>query len=176
MNAKANQPLKMLLIGQINGIFGIKGWVKVFTYTDQKANICRYKPWHIYQKPTQSYTPIEIITCKPQGKTIVAQIKDITTCELANAWLGTKLYITQSQLPKATKDEYYWDELIGMQVINTAGLELGVVKGLLNSGANDILSVKNTQKIEHLIPYHKDYVIKIDTNTKIIIVNWQQDY
>ena len=165
----------MLLVGKINGIFGVKGWVKVFTYTQEKSNICQYTPWHIYQEENKQYQILEVIQAKLQGKTIIAQIKDINDCDQAKLLLGTKLYINPNQLPKSTKDEYYWHELKGMKVVNKNGVNLGMVQSLLNTNANDVLVV-GEGKNKQLIPYHKKYLLNIDTDSQTITVDWEKDF
>ncbi|HDN69444.1 MAG TPA: 16S rRNA processing protein RimM, partial [Gammaproteobacteria bacterium] len=101
--------------------------------------------------------------------------KDCHDRDAAAALTGTDIGIYRSQLPPVDADEYYWSDLMGMQVITKDDQVLGVVDHLLETGANDVIVVKGEQ--EHLVPYIKGQVVKsVDLEARIIRVEWDPDY
>lgn len=160
------------MVGKINGLFGINGWVKIFSYTDPRKNILSYKPWCI--KVQNSWQNLIINTGKEQGKTIIAQIENINDRDSAREYIGTKIYIKKSQLPILKTDQYYWQDLIGLEVINQQNISLGKVSHLVDTGANDVLIVQGEK--EHWLPYVEPFLIKVDLNNKQILVNWDEDF
>jgi 16S rRNA processing protein RimM len=167
-----NSNNKRLLIGQINGLFGVQGWVKIFSHSYPRKNILTYKPWHI--KVDGVWTTLEFVKGRVQGKTIVAQLKAVDNREVAQNYIGTDLYIEKSQLPKLRKGEYYWDELIGLEVSNTNSVVLGKIAYMVDTGANNVMVING--KKEHWVPYIKPFLISIDMNTKKILVDWDEDF
>ncbi|SFV53486.1 16S rRNA processing protein RimM [hydrothermal vent metagenome] len=161
---------KRLLVGKINGLFGIKGLVKVFSYTKPRENITTYKTWHLTRNGND-FLEVIVQTGRQQAKTIVAQLKQYDTPEKSETLLGYDIYINKSDLPKTNKDEYYWDDLINMTVINQHNQTIGKVTYLIETGSNDVLVIKHKDK-EILIPFINPFVGKISLEEKIIWVDW----
>lgn len=160
-------------VGKISGVFGIKGWVKVFSFTDPRENILTYSPW-LLKKGDQTKT-VNVVGGQLQGKTIVAQLADIEDRDQAASLMGWDIFITQDQLPKAAKGEYYWSDLIGLQVETIDGVQLGVVDSLLETGANDVIIVQGER--ERVIPFLQGRtIIKVDLEAGKIIVDWDPDF
>jgi 16S rRNA processing protein RimM len=160
-------------VGKISGVFGIKGWVKVFSFTDSKENILKYSPWLLI-KGTESKL-VKVIEGNLQGKAIVAQLEGIDDRDIAASLMGWEIFITPEQLPKTRKDEYYWSDLIGLQVETNLGVQLGVVESLLETGANDVVIVKGDR--ERVIPFLQGHtIINIDLTTGIMVVDWDPDF
>lgn len=170
-----SQAFKPLIVGKLNGASGIKGWVKVYSYTDPKENILNYSPW--YLKLDGQWQQVSILNGREQGKTVVAQLKGCNDRNTAESYRGVEIAIEESQLPQLEEGEYYWRDLIGLTVVNMAGEELGTVKKMMETGANDVLVVKTASKEELLIPYVPEYsVMKVDLESKQITVDWELDY
>lgn len=170
-----SEVFKPLIVGKLNGASGIKGWVKVYSYTDPKENILNYSPW--YLKLDGQWQKVSIINGREQGKTVVAQLEGCNDRNTAESYRGVEIAIEESQLPQLEDGEYYWRDLIGLTVVNLAGEELGTVKKMMETGANDVLVVKTTSKEELLIPYVPEYsVMKVDLDSKQITVDWELDY
>ena len=160
-------------VGKISGVFGIKGWIKVFSFTDRKENILSYSPW-LLKKGTDSKT-VAVIDGKLQGKAIVAQLDGINDRDEAASLMGWDIFITPDQLPKAEKDEYYWSDLIGLAVETNLGIQLGVVESLLETGANDVVIVKGER--ERVIPFLQGQtIISIDLAAGKMVVDWDPDF
>jgi 16S rRNA processing protein RimM len=164
----------LIIIGKIVGVYGIKGWFKILSFTRPRENIFKYSPWLV--KQNEEWLEIQLLEGKPQGKGLVASIEGITDRNEAMALVSSEIAIDRVRLPAAKQGEYYWHDLINMQVINQQNEVLGVVKELLETGANDVLVVE-ADKQRYLIPYVQDVYIKdVDTEQGVIQVDWQSDY
>jgi len=167
----SNQDL--INVGKISGVFGLKGWVKVFSYTEPRENILSYKHW-LLKKGSQDKS-IKVIGGQLQGKGVVAQIEGVTDRDKALVMMGWDVYITHDQLPTLAKGEYYWTDLVGLDVENLEGFQLGKVDSLFETGANDILLVKGER--ERALPFIKGQtVISIDVVAGKIVVDWDPDF
>ena len=163
---------KKLLVGKINGFFGVQGWVKIFSYTKPRKNILEYQPWYFINN--ESYQVIEIISGREQSKTIVAQVKGIDNRDEAVQLIGKDLYINKEQLPELDDDEHYWHELTGFRVINKNEVDLGIVDYLVDTGSNHVLVTKGDT--EHWIPYFDPFLVSVDRNKKVISVDWDENF
>jgi len=178
----ANDPI---VIGQVSGVFGVHGWVKVFSNTEPRENILSYDPWLVKDKTTEAgkavWQSFSFIKGRKQGKTIVAQLKGIDCRDKAHALIGCDVAIKGQQLKKLEENEFYWRELKGLKIINCDGEELGLVKEMIATGANDVMVVtlaakraEASKETELLIPYLMDSVIKkVDLEKGLIQVDWE---
>lgn len=163
-----------IVIGKIIGVYGIKGWCKVLSYTRPSGNIFEYSPWLV--KQNEIWQEMPLVEGKSQGKGLIACFESISDRDKAMFLVGSEIVIDREQLPVAKENEYYWHDLIDIQVINEQNERLGVVTELLETGANDVLVVE-ADKQRHLIPYVKDVYIKdINVEQRIMQVDWQSDY
>ncbi|MDI1232552.1 MAG: ribosome maturation factor RimM [Methylobacter sp.] len=160
-------------VGKISGVFGIKGWVKVFSFTDPRENILTYSPW-LLKKDDETKT-VSVVDGQLQGKTIVAQLTGVNDRNQAESLMGWDIFITQEQLPNAAKDEYYWSDLIGLHVETVDGVQLGRVDSLLETGANDVIIVQGER--ERVIPFLQGQtIISVDLVAGKIIVDWDPEF
>ncbi len=164
----------MIDVGEISGVFGIKGWVKVFSFTEPRENILNYSPWYLQKKGESKR--VEVVEGQRQGKLVVASLKGVNDRDAAAALTGWKILIDKKQLPKPAKDEYYWVDLVGMRVENEQGVALGRIDHLLETGANDVLVVMDGDK-ERLIPFlQPQTVVRVDLEAGLMIVDWDPDF
>ena len=163
---------KKLLVGKINGFFGVQGWVKIFSYTKPRKNILEYQPWYLIDNET--YKVIEITSGREQSKTIVAQLKGINNRDEAVQLIGKDLYINKDQLPELDNDSLYWHELTGFRVINKNEVNLGMVDYLVDTGSNHVLVTKGDT--EHWVPYIEPFLVSVDKQKKVIIVDWDENF
>ncbi|MGZ5006644.1 MAG: ribosome maturation factor RimM [Methylobacter sp.] len=160
-------------VGKISGVFGVKGWVKVFSFTDPRENILTYSPW-LLKKGDETKT-IDVVDGQMQSKTIVARLDGINDRDQAASLTGWDIFITQGQLPKAAKGEYYWSELIGLAVETIDGVQLGVIDSLLETGANDVIIVQGER--ERVIPFLQGQtIVNVDLDAGKIIVDWDPEF
>jgi len=162
---------RQLLIGKITGAHGIKGWVKVYSFTDPVENIVEYLPWDLTLNG--QIVQMDALEGRLQGKGLVVRLDGIDDRNAAEALKGAEIYIDRERLPELAEDEFYWDDLIGLNVIDQNEVALGKVDQILDTGANDVLVIKGEQR--HLIPYVTGDVVKsVDVDAGVIHVEWQE--
>ncbi|MCF6318007.1 MAG: ribosome maturation factor RimM [Proteobacteria bacterium] len=163
-----------ILIGQVSGCFGVKGWLKVFSYSDPRENITSYKSWIIDGKLFES------IQSKKNGKLVVAKLEGVDNKETAQTFIGKKIEIEPQQLANLDNGQFYWRDLVGLNVSNVDGIAFGQIKSMLDTGANDVMVVKGVEvgndNRERLIPFIiGNTVIKVDLEQQTLLVNWHED-
>lgn len=162
-------------MGRISGVFGVKGWVKVYSFSDPVDNILNYKSWFL-QKDGQWFER-KLLEGRVHGKGIVARLQGCDSRDDAAALLETEIAVSRDKLPELEQDEFYWADLVGLKVVTLAGDELGTVSRLVPTGANDVLVVKESQNKERWIPYIRpDVVRNIDLDKNIIEVDWDPEF
>ena len=175
---------QFILLGEITGVSGLKGWVKVFSHTAPRLQITEYKQWFLQAKgksENDSWQPINVKDGKVQGKNIIASLEGVQYRDQAEALVGSKIAVSSDQLEKLSEGEYYWKDLIGLNVETTEGVELGQIDWLFNTGSNDVITIKGEnaegENIEHLVPYiMNDYVISVSLDDSLMVVNWDPDF
>lgn len=161
-----------ICVGHITGVQGLKGWVKVYSNTDPRENIVNYSPWMI---GTGEGTKTLEIEGRLQGRLVLAKIAGIENREAAAEIVGGKIYIWPEQLPELEQDDYYWSDLIGMQVETLQAEALGRVDDMIETGANDVMVIKGDR--DRLIPFVLDDIVReVDLTGRRIVVDWQADY
>ena len=158
-----------VLIGRINGVWGTQGWVKVFSYTQPVTAIFDYQPWLL----GQAQSTIKVEQWRQQGPRLVARLSGISDTDQAAGLIDTDIFIPRSSLPRPDQGHYYWSDLIGLSVVNLEGHQYGRVRGMIETGANDVLEVVSDKGESVLIPYVKDrFVQQVDLNNGLITVDW----
>ncbi|HUX89283.1 MAG TPA: ribosome maturation factor RimM [Gallionellaceae bacterium] len=164
----------MVIMGRIVAAQGLLGWVKVQTFTEHLDTLIDYDTWQL-GNDTHPWREFKVLECKPHTKVLVAKLEGITDRTAAEKCKGLLIAVPRSSLPKAAEDEYYWSDLIGLNVVNLQGESLGKVDNLLDMGANDVMCVRN-DKGEILIPFLSHVVQQVSLDEKLIRVDWQADY
>lgn len=168
------QPDSMVVLGKLAGAFGVKGWVKVHSYTASRADIFNYQP--LYFSVNQEWQVVKLISYQQQSKGLVAQFEHVQDRDLALKLTGTEIAVQRKQLPTLDNNEYYWSDLEGLSVLTVTGVVLGKVDHLLETGANDVMVVKHDSG-EHWLPWLMDTVIKrVDLAAGLIEVDWNPDF
>ena len=180
-----------VILGRITGVYGVKGWLKIFSYTDPMESIVDYSPWYIRpeNRKNSPWKKVKLKAGKRHAKTVVAQLEGCDDRDEAQAFIGLEIAIELNQLEELKdSNEFYWRDLIGLRVINQQDIELGVVKKLMETGANDVLVVvsekaaseaEGTEAVykERLIPWTMhSAVIAVDLEQGVIEVDWDPDF
>ena len=163
-----------MLVGKIVGLSGLRGEVKLESYTEPRTRIFSYQPWLL--KSGSGEAEISGSRGREQGKGVVATLPGIEDRDAAVPLVGTEIWVRRSALPRSKKGEYYWADLEGLEVATVEGAELGRVSHLIATGANDVLVV-NDGKRERLIPFVlDDYVREVDFDAGRITVDWDPEF
>ena len=174
----SNTPEHLTVIGKVTSVYGIKGWVKVFSHTEPKENVFSYGDW--LMNINGQWTPVKVGNWRPQGKGLVAQLDDCHDRTLAQKYCQCDIAIPTDSLPDAEDGEFYYHQLEGLLVVTTESVVLGQVDHLFNNGANDVLVVKaNKHSLdgrERWLPYTDDCVKNIDLDAGTIEVDWDPEF
>ena len=167
---------QFVVVGKIASAYGIKGWLKINSFTDPLTNILQYDPLYLQTREArQSWKTVKVLNGREHGKQVVLQLEGINDRNQAELLRGLEIAITRDQLPETEADEYYWVDLEGLSVTNLDGVTLGTVDSIMETGANDVLVVKGDK--ERLIPYVLDEIVHtIDLDAGTITVDWDPDF
>jgi len=171
VNADETSPADRVLLGHIAGVHGIKGWVKIHSYTDPKDAIFDYQPWLL----GEAQVATELVEGKASGKYLLARLKGVNNRDDAAAVAGQKIQVGKDALPQLQDSEFYWADLVGLKVINQDGSALGSIVDMLATGANDVMVVNGDR--ERLIPFVMDlYVSQVDLEQGFVKVDWDPEF
>ncbi len=168
----SDNPSDLVVVGRISGVFGVRGWVKVYSYTHPLENILAYNPWQV--SLGEEWKTTFLLGGRPHGKGIVAQLEGFSNPESARVLLGADIAVHRDQLPSPRSGQYYWRDLVGLAVETLDGAALGTVDHLLETGANDVLVVMGER--ERLIPYIDQVVVDVDLHEKRMRVDWDPEF
>lgn len=170
---------RMVVMGRIAGPYGVSGWVRVFPYTEDLNGLLDYPIWWL-GGGNGDWLKFEVAAGEVHGSILVALLDQYTDREAAAQLKGLQIAVPRSQLPVLSgngKDGYYWTDLVGLEVVNLQGEELGKVAGLLETGANDVLQVQNPKdETARLIPFIDQVIVNVNFTAGRITVDWGLDY
>lgn len=163
-------PPRLVVVGKITGIYGVRGWLRIFSYTDPPQNVLRYGPWLLGQSPCAW----RVLGGAVHGRGVIAHLEGIEDREAARALIGSMISVPRDRFAEPQKDEYYWSDLIGLKVVDEQGRELGRVKEILETGANDVMVVVGDKR--RLLPFvHPEVVRRVDVAGGVIHVAWDEE-
>jgi 16S rRNA processing protein RimM len=163
----------------VSGPFGVTGSIRVTPFSDDADALLNVKTWWL-DKP--SLQPVTVRTAKMHGGDVVAQIVGVLGRDASEALKGAAVSIPRSQFPQLPADEFYWSDLIGLDVVNLQGEALGKVSDMMHNGAQSILRIApveandDVKAPERLIPFVEQFVITVDKTANKITVDWGLDY
>lgn len=165
--------VKPIVVGEITGAYGIKGWVKIQSYTVPPKNILGYGPWIVeYAGISQEF---KVLNGHAQGASVVAQLEGIEDRDLALKLRSGQISVPRDRLPPLETGHYYWADLVGLTVSNLEGVAFGTVTDMLATGSNDVLVVQGER--ERLIPFvPEQYVKTVDLEQGNILVDWDPEF
>lgn len=193
-------PADAVEVGRILDAYGVKGWVKVQSFSDDPKALLASKRWFLKASPDQvrrrvgpgngsalsSLPPaLQIINARFHGDVIVAQAEGVTDRDAAEALRGGSIFVSRASFPPAPPDEYYWVDLIGLSVVNLRGEALGTVAGMIDTGPHSVFRVtpvepppegKTAEEVERLIPFVAAYVHDVSLPERRVTVDWGLDY
>jgi 16S rRNA processing protein RimM len=176
-------PDDLVLVGHISGAYGLNGWVRIKPYSAEADALLYAKTWWL-DKPT--LRDVTMMQSKMHTDDIVAQLMGVADRNAAEALKGTTVQISRKHFPALSDNEFYWVDLIGLDVVNTQGVQLGQVSDMMDNGAHPILRVAASSVAsaaegakagqELLIPFVAQFVLTVDKAAKKITVDWELSY
>ncbi len=164
-------------MGRVAGPYGVRGFARVQVYTEATDSLLDFDEWLIGRQGRWEVRKVAEATVYGDG--LVARLEGIDTPEAARALRGSDVAVLRGDLPPPEEDEVYWVDLVGCEVVNRDGVNLGRVENLLETGANDVLVVvsgSGDTRVERLIPYVGQVVESVDVAGRSIRVDWEEDY
>jgi 16S rRNA processing protein RimM len=177
-------PTDAIEVGRISDAWGIKGWFKVLPYSADPEALFSSKSWFLLptEKGLKTFSGVGQLTIKEakiHSDTVVACALGMDDRNAADSLRGARIFISRSHFPAAQKDEYYWIDLIGLEVVNREGEKLGAVQNLLSTGPQTVLVIEDVcdgKTVERMIPFVAIYIDDVDLKARRILVDWQADY
>jgi 16S rRNA processing protein RimM len=162
-------------VGHISGLYGVRGWVKVFSYTEPREALLDYKEWLL--GGPEGWTPVAVAEARTHGRTLVARLAGAEDRDAAAAYVGADVAVPRERLPETGEGEYYWADLEGLEVRHRDGRVLGRVSRMLATGAHDVMEIRpEGQDREILVPFVTDEVVlDVDLDNGVIDVDWEWD-
>ncbi len=165
---------KLVLLGRVVGVHGVRGELKLESYTEPRTQIFRYQPW--LMRSAAGEKTIEGCRGRAQGKGLVAELPGVADRDAAVALHGAEIWVRRSALPTPKPGEYYWSDLEGLEVVTIEGVSLGRVSHLIATGANDVLIVREGER-ERLIPFLVgQFVTSVDLEGGRLTVDWDPEF
>lgn len=169
MNAQEN----WIIIARFGRPHGIKGFITVNSFTEPRDNVLKYENWHAFIN--NEWHPIKLLHAEAQNKSIIVQVEGYPERELVARLTNIDVAIRHEQLEPLKAGEYYWHQLVGMNVINQQGESFGKVTDIIPTGVHDVLVVEGVSR--YLIPYLLDkFVLNINIHQQLITVDWDLDF
>ncbi|VXB73983.1 Ribosome maturation factor RimM [Luteimonas sp. 9C] len=175
MNDPTRQPSRrMIQVGKVHGAFGVRGEVKLESFTEPRSAIFRYQPW-VLRDARGIERECEGAKGRETPKGVVATLPGVEDRDGAEATRGLEVFVPREALPPPRPGEYYWVDLEGLRVRNVEGVDFGVVSHLFSTGANDVLVAQGER--ERMIPFVlPDYIVSIDFDAALVTVDWDPDF
>ena len=171
-NRVVRKEITPVVLGRIAGIFGVKGWVKVFSYTEPREAILDYENWLL--KHGDAWQEITVEEGKMHGRSVIAKLANVGDRDAAAEFVDFDIVVPREELPDTEELEYYWADLEGLQVVHRDGRSLGKVAYVMATGANDVLVVEGDH--ECLIPFVMGkFILDVDLAKGVISVDWEWD-
>ncbi|BCR23614.1 MULTISPECIES: ribosome maturation factor RimM [Pseudomonadaceae] len=168
----------LIVLGKITSVHGVRGEVKIYSFTDPIDNLLGYPAWTL--KRDGEVKQVELVSGRLQGKILVAKLKGLDDREVARTFAGFDICVPRALLPDLDDGEYYWHQLEGLKVIDLQGQLLGRLDHLLETGSNDVMVVKpcpgSLDDRERLLPYTEQCVQKVDLAAGEMRVDWDADF
>ena len=164
---------KPVVLGRVTGAMGVKGWIKVHSYTHPREGIVDFSRWTLRRGDLRN--EVEVETGRLQGRAVAAKLRGVDDREQAGALMGAEIVVARSDLPPCEPGEYYWADLEGLRVHTVAGDELGRIDCLFSTGAHDILVVLGER--QRMIPFVRERVVhEVDLDGGRVVVDWDPNY
>lgn len=179
---------RLVVMGRIDTPYGVRGWVNVHTFTEAPDSLLQYRCWWLGRGPELArsaggWRETEVLEARSHAGRLVAHLAGVEDRDIALGLRGLEVAVPRSWMPALEQGEFYWDDLVGLEVVNHRGERLGAVSGVFSTGSNDVLRVAAAGSAEAagsgaeiLIPYVEKYVGSVDLAAREIRVEWERDW
>lgn len=167
-----HSPEQWVRLGRISGVYGVHGWVKVFSDTSPPSNILQYRQWYLQRDGR--WEQHGLADGRSHGKGIVARLAGCDDRDRAALLIGADIAVRRDQLPSVEEGEYYWADLEGLKVQTLDGVDLGRIDYLFQTGANDVMVVKGER--QRLLPFIDTVVRDVDLRAGVMVVDWDPGF
>jgi 16S rRNA processing protein RimM len=172
-NTAEKTAFEPVILGRVSGLFGVRGWIKVFSYTDPRDAVLDYRTWWL-RRDTEDWRPVTLAEGQRHGKSVIARLEGCDDRDGATAYLDAEIAVPTDALPALEEGQYYWRDLEGLEVVHEDGRCLGHVAYVMETGANDVLVIQG--ETERLVPFVMGDVIRdVDLAAGVIRVDWEWD-
>ena len=172
MSGNDQRERKSVPLGYISGVFGVQGWVKVHSWTDPRDAILSYPTWQLGEPADRT---VNMIEGRLHGKTVVAALEGVGDRDAALSLRGAQISVPRSALPELQGPQWYWTDLVGLEVRNREGDSYGRIGRMMETGAHDVMVVNGER--ERLIPFVVGPIVKdVNLEQGLVVVDWQADY
>ena len=166
---------EIIVVGKLGSPYGVRGWLHVKSFTAPPANLSSYQPWYL-RRGKGEWRAAALDVCRAHKSGFVAKFVDLDDRDAAAELTGMEIGVPRSVLPPVEADEFYWRDLHGAAVVGLDGVELGDVKGFLETGAHDVMAVGQKGRKDILIPFVAQYIVQVDLDARRVTVDWQADW
>jgi len=164
---------RRIIVGQVSGVYGFKGWVKLFSHTSPRDNLLGFSSMELGEG--EVWRKARLLEGRKQGKKLIGRFEGIDDPDAAASLVGANIAVRRSDLPVTSDSQVYWVDIVGLGVTNTDGEQLGLVDRLVETGAHDVLVVSGDR--ERLIPFVRGEIVKdVDLVKGLILVDWNAEF
>jgi 16S rRNA processing protein RimM len=183
-------PEDAIEVGRIMDAWGLKGWIKIHPFASDPQALFSSRRWFL--RPSEKPGPftstipslLKITQVKDHGDMVVALAQEVSDRSGAESLRGARIFVSRTSFPTPDTDEFYWIDLIGLNVVNREGVKLGTVVGLLETGPQSVIRIQpevipeglTAEEAERLIPFVSAYVDDVSLEKRLITVDWGLDY
>ena len=164
---------RRILLGRVIGAFGVRGELKLESWTNPRDALFRYSPWLLVHRGEETSVAGAKGKLNPNGS-VTARLPEVETRDDAEGLMGAEIWVLRSQLPPAKPGEYYWVDLEGLTVVTSEGVELGKISHLFNNGANDVVVVRGER--DRYLPHDPSVVLSTDLDAQRMVVDWDPEF
>jgi 16S rRNA processing protein RimM len=164
---------RRIVVGRVSGVYGIRGWVKLYSHTRPAENLLDFEDVEL--RLGDEWKPMRLSDGQVHGNGLIGRFEGIDDRDAAAALLGADVAVDREDLPEPGKEEYYWADLVGLEVVTAGGVSLGRVASLMETGANDVMIVEGDR--ERLVPFTPGrHVQEVDLDGGRIVVDWDPEF
>jgi 16S rRNA processing protein RimM len=166
---------ELVTLGRISGVHGVRGWLKVHSFTIPRANITTYRKWLVAGETGHDPVTYTVESARADARQVVVKLAGVDDRDRAALLIGRDILVRREALPDCAEGEYYWTDLEGLEVVNRHGVKLGRVSHLIETGAHAVLVLAGDER--RMIPFvAPQYVERVDLAAGVVFVDWEESF